>query len=331
MREVLPTLRQWNEDGRRFALATVVRTRGSAPREVGSVMGVCEDGSVCGSVSGGCIDATVVDACRSALASGEAARLSFPQQGDDLVAVKLMCGGESEVWVDPSPSFRNPALWSELVGFLSSDTACVLATRLSPFAQALRRPGDAVCCSPLDTAVAEAYASSRSGLVEVAGEEWFFHVFAPRPRLVVVGAVHIARALVAFASMLGFETIVVDPRTAFAQFDAQPDRLLHEWPQEALQDVPLDRDTFAVALTHDSKIDDAAVELFLRSECAYVGALGSPKTQEKRKASLREKGLTEEQLARIHGPVGLDIGAENPEEIALAVIAEVVKVRRARG
>jgi xanthine dehydrogenase accessory factor len=330
MRDVLPTLRGWSEDGRQFALATVVRTHGSAPREVGSVLGVREDGAVCGSVSGGCLDAAVVDACQKALASGVPARLRFARDGDELTRVHLMCGGESEVWVDPRP-LRDPGLWYELVSLMDGDKGCVLATRIEPFAQTLRRAGEAVCCSPLDAAVAEAYRLRQSGLQEVAGEEWFFQVLAPRPRLVVIGAVHISRALVGFASALGFETVVIDPRTAYAQFDAQPDKVVHEWPQDALQSLRLDDDTYAVALTHDPKIDDAALEVLLRSGVAYVGALGSKVTQEKRKAALREKGLTEEQLARIHGPVGLDIGAENPEEIALAVIAEIVKVRRGRG
>jgi xanthine dehydrogenase accessory factor len=186
----------------------------------------------------------------------------------------------------------------------------------------------------LDAAVQQAFDKRRSQIVDVAGEEWFMHVIAPRPRLVIIGAVHIARALIGFAKEVGFETVVIDPRTAFAQevrFDMQPDSMVTEWPQEALAQLDLNEDTYAVALTHDPKIDDAAIEVFLKSSVAYVGALGSKTTQEKRKAALREKGLSEEQLARIHGPVGLDIEAETPEEIALAVMAEIVKVRRARG
>lgn len=328
MREVLPTLIEWQNDGRRFALATVVRTRGSAPRKTGSVMGVAADGAVCGSVSGGCIDSAVIDACLEAVSKGEPRSLSFPQGGGDAFAVKLVCGGETDIWIVPGLSSD---VWGDLVSFVQTDTGCVLATRLDPFVQTVRRAGDVVCCSPLDSAVSEAYTDRASGLVEVAGEEWFMHVVPPRPRLVIVGAVHISRALVAFAKRLGFETIVIDPRTAYSQFEDAPDALVHHWPQDALREIKLDRDTYAVALTHDPKIDDAAIELFLKSDVAYVGALGSAKTQEKRKAALREKGVTPEQLARIHGPVGLDIGAENPEEIALAVIAEVVKVRRGRG
>jgi xanthine dehydrogenase accessory factor len=167
----------------------------------------------------------------------------------------------------------------------------------------------------------------------VAGEEWFLHVFAPRPRLVIVGAVHIARALIGFARQVGFETIVIDPRTAFTQearFDPQPDAMVAKWPQEAFESVALGPDSYVVALTHDPKIDDDALAIVLRSDAAYVGALGSRTTQGKRRAALLERGLTDGQIDRIHGPIGLDIGAENPEEIALAIIAEVVKVRRAR-
>ena len=331
MRDVLPTLREWNDDGRQFALATVVRTRGSAPRETGSVMGVRDDGLLCGSVSGGCIESATVAACQESLKSGEPRRLPFPQGSGEAWEVGLMCGGEVDVWIDPTPVGRDPRLWEDLCSFVAQDAACVLATRMEPFAQALQRPGDAIGGSPLDAAVAEAHRSRRSQLADVAGEEWFLHVLAPRPRLVIVGAVHISRALVSFAKQLGFETIVIDPRTAYSQFDAPPDAVIELWPQDALKDVRLDEDTYAVALSHDSKIDDVAIELFLKSGVAYVGALGSKTTQEKRKAALRERGLTDEQLEKIHGPVGLEIGAENPEEIALSVIAEIVKVRRARG
>ena len=328
MREVLPTLRQWHDDGRRFALATVVRTHGSAPREVGSTMGVRDDATVCGSVSGGCLDSAVVDACLTAIKTGEAKRLSFPQEGDDVTAVKLMCGGESDVWIVPRV---DPQAWDGVNDRLAQDAGCVLATRLEPFAQAVRGTDESAHCSPLDAAAADAYRSRSSALVEVAGEEWFMQVLAPRPRLVIVGAVHISRALVAFARQLGFQTVVIDPRTVFAQFEIQPDSLIHDWPQDAFESMPLDQDTYAVALTHDPKIDDVAIEALLKSDVAYVGALGSRTTQNKRKVALREKGLTEEQLAKIHGPVGLDIGADNPEEIALSVMAEIVKVRRAGG
>lgn len=325
MRDVLPTLLEWKNDGRRFALATVVRTRGSAPREVGSVMGVREDSAVCGSVSGGCIESAVVTA---SLEAREPMVMEFPQ-GEGAHEVSLMCGGQVKVWIDPEPAARPD--WEEVVSLVTNNQGCVLATRMEPFATTLRRAGEVVCCSALDAACSEAYRSRQSQLSDVAGEEWFLQVLAPKPRLVIVGAVHISRALVSFAKTLGFETIVIDPRTAYAQFDDDPDVLTNAWPQDALDGVTLDDDTFAVALTHDPKIDDAAIEILLRSGARYVGALGSKTTQEKRKAALREQGMTDEQLARIHGPVGLDIGAETPEEIALAVMAQIVQVRRAGG
>jgi xanthine dehydrogenase accessory factor len=294
-------------------------------------MGVTENGLVCGSVSGGCIEAAVVEACQSAMSKSVPEKLSFPRHSSDGVHEEgLMCGGQVEVWVDPAPVSRDPSQWDEMLTLVAGDNGCVLATRLDPFSQTLRRAGDVVCCSVLDTAVTDAYRSRSSQLVQVAGEEWFMQVLAPRPRIVIVGAVHISRALVAFAKALGFETIVVDPRSAYAQFDVEPDALVHHWPQDAFREIKLDEDTFAVALTHDPKIDDAAIELLLKSNVSYVGALGSDTTQERRKAALREKGVAEEQLARIRGPVGIDIGAATPEEIALSVVAEIVKERRAR-
>jgi xanthine dehydrogenase accessory factor len=168
--------------------------------------------------------------------------------------------------------------------------------------------------------------------VDVEGERYFIQVLAQRERLIIVGAVHIAIPLVGFARQLGFETIVVDPRPALAspeRFDVAPDKIVSKWPEQALAEIDITPETYAVVLTHDPKIDDVALEAFLRSPAKYVGALGSRATQEKRRVYLREKGFTEEDLARIHGPVGLNIGARSPEEIALAIVAEIVQVRRA--
>jgi xanthine dehydrogenase accessory factor len=178
-----------------------------------------------------------------------------------------------------------------------------------------------------------AYADRESREVELAGEPVFIQVFPRKDQLLIIGAAHATLALVAFARQLRFETIVIDPRKVFSdasRFSPPPDRLLQEWPQDVLPGLGLNEDTYAVLLTHDPKIDDPALHRLLRSPVAYIGALGSRRTQEKRRERLRKQGFSEEEIGRIHGPVGLDIGAQTPDEIALSVIAEVVRAKNER-
>ena len=328
MRDVLPTLRRWTKEDKQFALATVTKTWGSSPRAVGSVMGVCSDGSTCGSVSGGCIESSVIEEALLALESGEPRRLHFGHVSDEKAwEVGLSCGGEIDVWIDPSPVERDPGLWSSLVARLESEAPCVLATRFVPLSQILWTPGSS------GAEFQAAYESRRSQEVEVEGEAWFCNVLPCRDRLVIIGAVHIARALVPLAREVGFETVVVDPRKAFATeeaFGAGPDRIVAKWPEEALSEIELTSDTYAVVLTHDPKIDDAALAVLLRSDVAYIGALGSRATQVKKRKEMGAKGFSDEEIDRIHGPVGLSIGARTPEEIALSIMAEIVQVKRGR-
>lgn len=326
MRDVLPTLQRWADAGDKFALATVVRTWGSSPRAVGSVMGVRADGATCGSVSGGCIESAVIEDALQAMSAGEPRRLHFAHITDEMAwEVGLSCGGEVDVWIDCLP---NALLWDELAAKLARDEPCVLATRYEPYCQILWTPGQD------GTEIQAAYDARRSQEVEIDGKKWFCNVLSCRDRLVIIGAVHIAQSLVGFAKAVGFETVVIDPRTAFAQnerFKTEPDKMIAKWPKEALESVAINEDTYAVVLTHDPKIDDAALETLLRSPVAYIGALGSRTTQAKRRNSLAAKGFTAEELDRIRGPVGLKIGANSPEEIALSIIAEIVQVKRSRG
>ena len=333
MRDVLPTLRRWTEEEKRFALATVTRTWGSSPRAVGSVMGVCSDGSICGSVSGGCIESAVIEEALLALESGEPRRLHFGHVSDERAwEVGLSCGGEIDVWIDPLPAERDPGLWQRLTERVAGDLPAVLATRYEPLHQVLWAPGS--LCEDLPDEVGRAIEESYRNRRCTEFEGWFLNVLPCRDRLVIIGAVHIARALVPLAQAVGFETVVVDPRKAFATeeaFGAGPNRIIDQWPEEALSEIELTEDTYAVVLTHDPKIDDAALAVLLRSDVAYIGALGSRTTQAKKRKELSAKGFSDEEIGRIHGPVGLSIGARTPEEIALSIMAEIVQVKRGRG
>lgn len=298
-------------------------------------MGVCEDGAVFGSVSGGCVEAAVIESALRSLKSGKAEMLDFGALSDASVwEVGLSCGGRIRVWVDPCAA--QGTAWNTAAERVISDRPTVLATRYEPHALWLWPPRDEIesnhAPAELQIVAKQALESKRSAEVQIEGESWFLHVLPMRERMIIVGAVHIAIPLVMLAQVLGFETVVIEPRPGLAtsdRFITQPDAMVVEWPQRALADLDLNRETYAVMLTHDPKIDDDAIEIFLRSDVAYIGALGSHTTHEKRIASFRARGFSDEELARIHGPVGLKIGARSPEEIALSIMAEIVQVRNA--
>jgi xanthine dehydrogenase accessory factor len=328
---VLPTLERWLEGGHRFAIATVTQTWGSSPRPVGAVMGVREDGAVVGSVSGGCVESAVIQASLSCLETGSPRMLDFGALSDESVwEVGLSCGGRIQVWVDPDP-MRRP-VWQKTAEEIRCDQPAVVVTRFEPFEQWTwsANIGPISLISPIESAIR----IGKSTELEVEGERYFVHVFPSRERLIIVGAVHIAIPLVKFAKELGFETVVIDPRPLLAspdRFPTEPDSIIAKWPEQALSEIQLTEDSYCVVLTHDPKIDDVALAIFLRSLAGYIGALGSRVTQEKRRRELVAQGFTQEDLSRIHGPVGLDIGARSPEEIALSIMAEIVQVRRAKG
>lgn len=209
--------------------------------------------------------------------------------------------------------------------------AAILVTDLEGGADRLIREGDEVE-GELGEAVARAFRSGRSVAVEADGRKLFLNAHLPSPRLVVIGAVHISQALAPMASLAGYPVEIVDPRTAFATAERFPGVALHaQWPQDVLERQPLDRFTALVAVTHDPKIDDFALKAALDADCFYVGALGSRKTHAKRVERLLALGATSAQIERIHAPIGLEIGAASPSEIAVAVLAQVILAFRSRG
>lgn len=311
MRDLLPKLAEWREADHRFATATVVKTWGSSPRPVGAMLAVRDDGLLIGSVSGGCVEAVVQEAARDALAQGSPRRLVFPQIAErDVWEVGLTCGGRLEVWIEPEPD-QDP-VWRSAAEAVTQNRPVVLVTRYEPYARWITTE------------------PSETGEIEIAGELCFVQAIRPRDRLLIVGASHIALPLIQMAKVLDFECILIDPRRGLLdpeRFREGPDQVLPGWPQQALPELELTDATYAVLLSHDPKIDDPALEILLRSPAAYIGVLGSRATQAERRESLRARGATEDQLARIHGPIGLNIGARSPEEIAVAILAEIVQVR----
>jgi xanthine dehydrogenase accessory factor len=221
----------------------------------------------------------------------------------------------------------NPQTLAALLEAKQAGTPAVLATRLADGAQYLLPSPDAT--PDLNAAAQAALAADRSQTVTFADQQWFLHVHNPAPRLIVVGAVHIAQALVTLAAELGFAVTVIDPRRGFAAEARFPGvTLLTDWPDEALDTLPLNRSTAIVTLTHDPKLDDPALDRALRSQAFYIGALGSRKTHAARRERLTALGHGSAALDRIHGPVGLDIGAVTAPEIALSILAQITAKRR---
>jgi xanthine dehydrogenase accessory factor len=334
MRDVLPELETWRKEGRPFALATVVRTWGSAPRTAGSRMLVTADARIAGSVSGGCVEAAVIEAAQQALRTKEPKLLSFGVADETAWAVGLACGGTIEVLVEaPDLSVMDAAQEALQAGRVFVLASLVkgpsLGSRLL-----LREDGRVVGSSSSEVLEAgrAALANGRSGRESAGDSEVYLDLQRPAPTLVMVGGVHIAIALVRLAVALGYRAIVVDPRPAFADPARFPqaERVVTAWPDEALGAIGLTAGTAVAVLTHDPKLDDPALRAALSSPAFYVGALGSKSTQEKRRRRLLEAGLTEAQIGRLRAPIGLDLGGRSPEEIAVSVMAEVVAVRNGR-
>ena len=315
MKELLPDIERWRDRGERFALATVVATRRSAPRPVGSKLAVSDSGELAGSVSGGCVENEVYGSAREVLAGAPPQLLSYGISDDLALSVGLPCGGEIDVFVNEP----EPALVDELLPLVAGERDAVVLTDLETGEQRLLRDGTEL-------------ARGRSGLVEREGRKLFADVYGPPPRLVVFGAVDTAEALCRAAKGIGWRTVVADARGRFATRERVPsaDELVVGWPEEVLARVAPDHATAVVVLTHDDRFDVPALEGALASDAFYVGAIGSRRNQARRRERLLEAGVPEEAVDRISGPAGLDIGADTPAETALSILAEILAVRAGR-
>lgn len=318
----------WIGSGQPVAIATVTRTWGSAPRPTGSQMAVRGDGAFAGSVSGGCVEGAVISEAQAALKDGKTRNLSFGVSNEEAWSVGLACGGTIEIHVAPATASGLREALAQTDRARRENRPVVLASDLRGDKTRVLFPdegGDDL----LSIAAQDAARRDQSGLVEHDGANWFLTVFNPPLDLVIVGAVHIAQPLVAMATLAGYLVRVIDPRTHFASQERFPGATLsHEWPDEALAQSPLTARCALVALTHDPKLDDPALSAALRSPAFYVGALGSRKTHAKRLERLAANGFSQAELARIHAPIGLAIGARSPAEIAVSIMAEITATLR---
>lgn len=332
--DVLEMAATWRAAGRRVAWAAVVRTWGSSPRPAGSRLVVSETGEFFGSVSGGCVEGAVVTEATAILSGGAPKLLHFGVTDEEAWEVGLACGGQIDVYVEAVP-----ALFERLLEERRAKRPVVLATRLQE-GGGLLLDHDALAHPPraelaeigvLADPARQALRADACAVVETARGPVFLAPYNPPLRLAVVGAVHVALPLCRLAAIAGFEVTVIDPRTAFTLPGHLPGLVRSsEWPDAALTRLQPDARTAVVTLTHDPKLDDPALAAALSSEAFYIGCLGSKKTHAGRLRRLAERGFDEAALARLHGPVGLPIGARTPEEIAVSILAQVIATLRSR-
>lgn len=310
--EVLETAYEWLKEGRSVALATVIETWGSAPRKAGSQLVIRDDGIFVGSVSGGCVEGVVVRQTLELLTTDKRGQLlTFGVSTEDAWTVGLSCGGEISIWVERAQQ----RVLRELI-------AVIRLRRLV-----------GLCLSMVDTEMVIVHEwvtePTFKSLIQRSGPA--VRVYTPSPRLFIVGAVHIAQALVSMAQRVGYDVVVIDPRSIFLQSSRWSHvKCVSDFPEEYLPTQNLGPHDAVVALSHNPNFDDEALSLALKAGVFYVGALGSRKNHAKRRARLQERGLTSEQVERISGPIGLNIGAQTPAEIAVSILAELIQMQRVR-
>jgi xanthine dehydrogenase accessory factor len=309
VREILETLAGWTAEGLRAATATLVKTERSAPREPGAVMAVSERGDVAGSLTGGCVEPALYEEARAVLA-GEPARLvTYGIADEDAFEVGLPCGGTVHIFVAEADR--------EIVRGLAT------AARLEePVALSLTVSGPR-------TGTQELVALDGRSEPTLEGDVFFLPLL-PRPRMYLFGAVDHAAAVARVGGLLGYQVTVCDARPPFLTRERfpEPDELVVAWPHEFMRGAYVDERTAICVLTHDHKFDVPLLRAALASPAGYIGALGGKKTNADREERLRAEGVGDEELARIHAPIGLDIGARTPEEVAVAVAAQIVALRR---
>jgi xanthine dehydrogenase accessory factor len=340
--DVLEAVDGWVKDGNRVALATVVDTKKSAPQPVGTKMAVNDAGKMVGAVSGGCVEGAVVQEAERVLEGADPQLLHYGIADEDAWDVGLPCGGEISIWVE---RYEDPGLQAEFAEIARGGGRAALATVLDgpggAGAKLLvaddREPVGSLGGGGLDEAALalarEAIWSERSEFREHEGSALFVDVVAPPPRLIIFGAVDFAAQLAAVAKLAGWRPFVVDPRKRFATAERFPDaeRVIAEWPDVAFEQLGgIDRATSIAVLTHDPKLDDAVLEIALRSDAPYVGAMGSRRAQARRRERLLAAGMTDQDLERLSAPIGLDIGALTAEETAISIMGEITAVRHGR-
>ncbi len=309
--DILTPMCVWLKEKRKVALATVISTWGSAPRPVGGQMAIDSNGEIIGSVSGGCIEGSVINEGINSINDGKLRIKDYGISNDMAWEVGLACGGELKILIQPL-NLEDEMIYSIVENIKNREPTKLIINCLTG-----SRHIDNSMINQVST-----YDKTK---------EEFIHVIDPKPRLFIVGAVHIAQALISLAKIADFEIILIDPRDHFATEDRFPNcKIINEWPDTALSNFIFDEATHLVTLTHDPKIDDPALIYALKKDMGYIGSLGSKKTHNKRCERLIDIGFCQSDLSKIHGPIGLNIKAKTPAEIAVSIMAEIINFRRSK-
>ena len=330
MRDVLDALVRWASAGRRVATATVVSTERSAPRDPGAVLAVSEDGEVVGSVTGGCVEPAVFEEAREVLAGGAARLRTYGIADEEAFEVGLPCGGTVHIFVDS----LERSLAERLARAISEERPVARVVPVSGPSVGEERLvfADETPDDEVGRIAQELLAVGETALLEVDDEQVFVDSFAPRPSMYVFGAVDHASAVAEMGAFLGYRVTVCDARARFVTHERFPavDELVVDWPDRFLAQAPVDERTAICVLTHDHKFDVPLLKVALATNAAYIGAMGSRRTTEERAELLRAEGVGDEELARVHAPIGLRIGARTPQEVAVAIAAELIEAVRER-
>ncbi len=309
--DILTPMSVWLKEKRKVALATVISTWGSAPRPIGGQMAIDSNGEIIGSVSGGCIEGAVINEGINSINDGKLRIKDYGISNDMAWEVGLACGGELKILIQPL-NLEDEIVYSIVENIKNREPTKLIINCLTGSRH-------------IDNSIINQISS-----YDKIKEE-FIHVIDPKPRLFIVGAVHIAQALISLAKTADFEIILIDPRDHFATKDRFPNcKIINEWPDTALSNFILDKATHLVTLTHDPKIDDPALIYTLKKDIGYIGSLGSKKTHNKRCERLIDIGFCQSDLSKIHGPIGLNIKAQTPAEIAISIMAQIINFRRSK-
>ncbi len=341
MQDVFEQLDRWRQDNEVLAITTVVETWGSAPRPVGSKMVTTHSGGIAGSVSAGCVEGAVIEESAEVMRTGIPRLVEFGVADDTAWDVGLACGGKIKVFIEPG--FSVDKIYDALKENLDNRKPFLTISYLDGADEYKNKKllvepggkqiGDLDLPENREVILNEALTyldNQKSGTINTPdGATLFIDVQPLPPKLIIIGAVHLSVPLISIANTIGFETIIVDPRKSFASRERFPhvDHLKQMWPDEALQEIALDKSTYIVVLTHDPKLDDPALVKALVSDARYIGALGSRRTNQKRIERLRSAGLSEDQISRLHAPIGLDLGGRSSDEIAISIMAEIVQIK----
>ena len=325
-KEIYKKILDWLNDNREVAIANVIKTWGSSPRPVGSIMAVNDQKEIIGSVSGGCVESYVFAKSLEVLKTNKVEILDFGVSNSKAWEVGLTCGGKIKILLEKL-SYKHINFINIINNSFLKSKSILLATRLTDgkkeFLDSSCIPDNIILKNNFNV-ISQL---TKSEMMLLSDESWFIKVFKNQIKLVLIGAVHIAEPLINYANNLAYEIHLIDPRDSFNEKNFNNISIHKEWPDEALKKINLDADTAIVTLTHDPKLEDPAIEYSLKTNVFYIGCLGSTKTHSSRVTRLRNKGIKESDIIRLHGPVGLDINAKTPSEIAVSIVSQIIKVK----